>query len=69
VLLLAATAYFISYLLFQHIHGFAAMSLRSLVFLLIYSGGTFLLKLSPDLIPVWNTLKKKLAIPYLRSRK
>jgi O-antigen/teichoic acid export membrane protein len=68
-LLLAAFSYFISYTLFRDIHGFAAMALRSLLFLVIYGGGTMLLKLSPDLIPVWNTLKKKLAIPYLRPRK
>ena len=68
-LLLAAFSYFISYTLFRDIHGFAAMALRSLLFLVVYGGGTMLLKLSPDLIPVWNTLKKKLAIPYLRPRK
>ncbi len=45
------------------------MTLRSLCFILIYITGTLLLKLSPDVIPVWNTLKKKLAIPYLRTRK
>ena len=61
--------YLLSYLLFRHIHGFAAMALRSLCFLIIYISGTILLKLSPDVLPVWNTLKKKLTIPYLRSRK
>jgi O-antigen/teichoic acid export membrane protein len=68
-LLLACSGYFVSYLLFNQIHGFTAMFLRSLCFLLIYISGTLLLKLSPDVIPVWNTLKKKLSIPYLRSRK
>jgi O-antigen/teichoic acid export membrane protein len=68
-LILALSGYYVSYLLFRHIHGFTAMALRSLCFILIYISGTLLLKLSPDVIPVWNTLKKKLAIPYLRSRK
>jgi O-antigen/teichoic acid export membrane protein len=68
-LLLALAGYYCSYILFSHIHGFAAMAMRSLVFLIIYIAGTLLLKLSPDVIPVWNTLKKKLAIPYLRTRK
>jgi O-antigen/teichoic acid export membrane protein len=68
-LLLAMMGYFLSHILFNHIHGFLAMALRSLCFLIVYAGGTLLFKLSPDVIPVWNTLKKKLAIPYLRSRK
>jgi O-antigen/teichoic acid export membrane protein len=68
-LILAACGYGISYILFRNIHGFMAMAARSLCFIIIYAGGTYLLKLSPDLIPVWNTLKKKLAIPYLRTRK
>jgi len=68
-LLVAFSGYIVSYLLFNQIHGFTAMFLRSLCFLLIYISGTLLLKLSPDVIPVWNTLKKKLSIPYLRSRK
>jgi O-antigen/teichoic acid export membrane protein len=68
-ILLAISAYWVSYLLFRYIHGFAAMGLRSFCFLIIYISGTLLLKLSPDVLPVWNTFKKKLAIPYLRSRK
>jgi hypothetical protein len=68
-LFLALAGYYCSYILFKEIHGFAAMALRSIVFLIIYVGGTLLLKLSPDVIPVWNTLKKKLSIPYLRTRK
>jgi hypothetical protein len=69
VLLLALSSYFISFLLFSHIHGFVAMTLRSICFAVIYAGGILLLKISPDVIPVWNTLKKKLTIPYLRTRK
>jgi O-antigen/teichoic acid export membrane protein len=68
-LLLALLGYYVSYIIFNRIHGFAAMAMRSLFFLIIYISGTILLKLSPDVIPVWNTLKKKLAIPYLRTRK
>jgi O-antigen/teichoic acid export membrane protein len=67
--LLAVTGYYFSYISFNQIHGFLAMAMRSIVFLVIYIGGALLLKLSPDVIPVWNTLKKKLAIPYLRTRK
>jgi hypothetical protein len=66
---LAGAGYYLSYILFSHIHGFLAMALRSLFFGGLYIGGTLLLNLSPDIIPVWNTLKKKLPFPYLRSRK
>jgi O-antigen/teichoic acid export membrane protein len=66
---LAGAGYYLSYILFSHIHGFLAMALRSLFFVGFYIGGTLLLNLSPDIIPVWNTLKKKLSFPYLRSRK
>jgi O-antigen/teichoic acid export membrane protein len=66
---LALTGYLLTYLLFSHIHGFFAMTVRSLFFILFYFGGALFFKLSPDVIPVWNTLKKKLMIPYLRSRK
>jgi O-antigen/teichoic acid export membrane protein len=59
-LLLALVGFYISDVLFSKIHGFAAMAARSLIFLLIYAGGTLLLKLSPDVIPVWNTFKNKL---------
>jgi O-antigen/teichoic acid export membrane protein len=68
-ILLAGAGYYLSYILFSHIHGFMAMAMRSLLFLIIYVCGILLLNLSPDVIPVWNTLKKKLAIPYLRTRK
>jgi hypothetical protein len=68
-LLLAISAYSLSYLLFNSIHGFFAMTARSLFFIIIYGGGILVLKLSPDVIPVWNSLKKQLAIPYLRIRK
>ncbi len=66
---LAVTGYYLSYLLFSHMHGFFAMTIRSLFFLLFYGGGALFFTLSPDVKPVWNTLKKKLAIPYLRTRK
>jgi O-antigen/teichoic acid export membrane protein len=68
-LLLALIGYYFSYISFRHMHGFTAMGLRSLLFLIVYAGGTLLFKLSPDVVPVWKTLKKKLSIPYLRTRK
>ena len=68
-IVLAISGYYLSWLLFSHIHGFLAMAVRSLFFMSFYIGGALFLKLSPDVIPVWNTLIKKLTIPYLRPRK
>src|SRR5262249_43749958 len=68
-LILAFAGYWISDRLFHDIHGFLAMGLRSTVFILFFGGGALLFRLSPDVVPVWNTFKKKLSIPYLRSRK
>jgi hypothetical protein len=68
-LLLALTGYYITHLLFQNLHGVTGMVLRTVFFIIIYLCGALLLKLSPDIIPLWNTLKKKFPIPYLRSRK
>jgi len=68
-ILLALTGYFLSHILFSSVHGFAAMAIRSLFFGFFYAGGIRLFSLTPDLVPVWNTLKKKFTIPYLRTRK
>jgi O-antigen/teichoic acid export membrane protein len=68
-LLLALGGFFLTHLLFGEQQGIWGMIFRSAFFLIIFSGGALLLKLSPDIIPVWNTLKKKIPISYLRSRK
>jgi hypothetical protein len=68
-LLLAFIGYYLAHLLFEEVHGIAGMVLRSGFFILIYLCGAVVLKLSPDIMPVWNTLRNKFPIPYLRSRK
>ncbi|MEO7307246.1 MAG: lipopolysaccharide biosynthesis protein [Ferruginibacter sp.] len=50
------------YFLFENIHGFPGMVTRSVAFLLLFVTGTFLLKLSPDLIPVWHGFQKRMGI-------
>ncbi len=66
---LALGSWALTHFLFQHMHGLAAIVIRSLFFMIIYLGGALMLKISPDVVPVWNTLKKKMSIPYLRRRK
>lgn len=68
-LLLALAGYYVTHRLFHSLHGISGLVLRTVLFMVIYLSGTLLLKLSPDIIPVWNTLRKKMTIPYLRSRK
>lgn len=61
-LLLAALSFYACHLLFNSLHGFMGMIARSTTFLLLFIAGAFMLKLSPDLLPVWKTLQKRLGI-------
>jgi O-antigen/teichoic acid export membrane protein len=58
--LLAAACFIICYFSFENIHGIPGMLLRSLVFLFLYATGTIYMKLSPDIKPVWVSIKKRL---------
>lgn len=60
--LLGITAFCCCYMLFKSQHGFFAMVARSALFLLLFITGTLVLKLSPDILPVWQTLQKRLGI-------
>jgi len=59
-LLLGVAVYAVCWLFFHQHQGFWWMVLRSSTFLLLYGSGTIMLKLSEDILPVWNTLQKKL---------
>jgi len=61
-LLLAAGCYAICFLLFNSHQGFGWIILRSGVFVLLYATGVLYLKLSPDVLPVWNTIKTRLKL-------
>jgi O-antigen/teichoic acid export membrane protein len=61
-LLLAGGAYFISYWLFKNQLGFVWLVLRSLTFIIVYVSGTLMLKLTPDVLPVLLTIKKRLGL-------
>jgi O-antigen/teichoic acid export membrane protein len=58
-LLLAGSCFGICYLLFRNMHGLPGLFLRSIVFCILYGAGAFYLRLSPDIIPVWNSVKKR----------
>lgn len=61
-LILGIASFYGCYLLFQPIHGFSGMVIRSTVFLILFITGTFSLNLSPDLLPVWQTFTKRVGI-------
>jgi O-antigen/teichoic acid export membrane protein len=62
VILHALVCYFICYLLFKNMTGIFAMIIRSVFFILTFAFTAFYFKLSPDLLPVLETVKKKLRI-------
>ncbi len=59
-ILLALGCYYICHLLFSQFQGIGWIITRSMTFLLLFLGGMYLLKLSPDAQPVLETIKKKL---------
>ncbi|MFI5154111.1 MAG: polysaccharide biosynthesis C-terminal domain-containing protein, partial [Chitinophagales bacterium] len=61
-LLLASFGYIVCHFLFYKQQGFLWIFLRSTLFLLIYCIGMIYLNLSPDLLPVWATVKKRLGM-------
>jgi O-antigen/teichoic acid export membrane protein len=61
-LLLGAALFFTCDRLFSHFQGLVWMIVRSSIFLLLYGGGVLTLRLSEDIIPVWDTVKKRLGL-------
>ncbi|MBC7849132.1 MAG: lipopolysaccharide biosynthesis protein [Chitinophagaceae bacterium] len=61
-LLLALLGYAVCHYLFDDRYGFQWIVLRSVVFLLIYATGVIALKISPDIMPVLQTLMGKLRV-------
>jgi O-antigen/teichoic acid export membrane protein len=61
-LLLATACYGICHFSFMNIHGLTGMFLRSIVFILIYATGVVYMKLSPDILPVVLTIKRRLGM-------
>ncbi len=59
-IVLGIISYYLCFYLFDSYHGFVWLVIRSLSFIALYGSGTILLQLSSDIIPVWNTLQKRL---------
>ncbi|GAA4324865.1 lipopolysaccharide biosynthesis protein [Flaviaesturariibacter amylovorans] len=61
-LLLAGAAYAVCYFAFRNLSGFWGMTARSAAYLVLFASGTLLLRLSPDVLPVWETAKKRMGL-------
>jgi O-antigen/teichoic acid export membrane protein len=61
-LLLALAGYFVCHFLFDARHGFLWLVVRSIVFIGIFGAGALILRLSDDILPVWQTIKKRLGL-------
>jgi O-antigen/teichoic acid export membrane protein len=61
-LLLAVGCGALCYFAFKNLEGFPGMIVRSAVFVVLYAGGAYYLNLSPDIKPVWQTLKKRMGM-------
>lgn len=62
VIVLGILCYTLCYFLFRNIHGLPGLIIRSAVFVIVYGGGIVYFKLSPDVQPVWDSIKKRLGI-------
>lgn len=60
--LVSGVAFLFSYLLFKDVTGLQWMVIRSIVFCFLFAAGTIYLKLSPDVAPVFQTMKKRLRL-------
>lgn len=62
VILHALICYAVCYFLFRHMHDFWGILLRSSVFVVIFGVSAYYLKISPDIEPVVQTMRKRLRI-------
>ena len=59
-LALGILCYIICHFLFSDFQGFLWIVMRSSVFVFLYVTGVLVLKISPDVLPVWETIRKKI---------
>lgn len=59
-ILLAIVSYLICFYAFDALPGFFGIILRSVVFIVLFGGSVVYFNLTPDAMPVWETLKKRM---------
>jgi O-antigen/teichoic acid export membrane protein len=60
--ILGVSCFAVCFYLFNTIHGFGGLVLRSVVFVSLFSAAVIYFKLTPDLVPVLNTIRKRLGL-------
>ncbi len=58
-IIFAFACYALCYYSFRSLHGFFPMVLKSIVFIALYGGAILYFDLSPDVLPVWDNIKKR----------
>ncbi len=58
-LLIAAVSYIIAHFLFGHMHSWLAIFLTTMVYTVLFAFGTIYFKISPDIAPVFQTIKNR----------
>lgn len=61
-IILALVSYTICYFAFRDMHGFLGIVIRSLVFLGLYGGSVVYFNLTPDFMPVWETIRNRIGL-------
>jgi len=59
ILLHGVGCYFICYFTFARLNGWAGIIASSIVFITLFASTAFIFNLSPDIVPVWATIKKR----------
>ena len=58
-IILGLLCYGVCYFTFQNLHGFSGIIVKGSVFAALYGGAIIYFNLSPDVLPVWETIKKR----------
>lgn len=61
-ILLALAGYVVCHYAFHSIHGFTGIFLRSIVFIILFFTPIIYFKLTPDIVPVWKTIKTRIGL-------
>jgi len=61
-LVIGLVCYLICYFLFHNMHSWLSLFITSGVYIALFGAATVYFNLSPDVLPVWQTLKKRLGI-------
>lgn len=62
VIFIAMLAYVISYFTFNSTHGLAGLTSRTFLFIILYGGMVYWRKITPDLLPIIDNIKKRLGL-------